>query len=210
MKHKTTYALISILALASCHTTGPTNIRPAQSTPALKAVPEWVNEASQVAAEDAPQIEIETKFIERDFEEGSGVPTSVRDLAQVKGNDILSAPRVTVLAGQVARINIVQELAYPSKDGGKEDLVSEDIGVSCHLRVIPKEDPETLEVDFFADHSELERWVETGEVKQPIISRRQIDTKVLLRSGETTILGGLVSEDRKRELFVAVTPTLVK
>lgn len=229
-----------LLVLAGCHTTGPTSVRPTAAIPVQQNVPEWVNAESPEAAEDAPHIQIETKFIERDFVDGAEAPTDMESLAKTEGTDILSAPKVTVLAGQIAHIQIAQELTYPVEKDGKEEFYSEPIGVSCHLQATPQEDPETFEVKVFADLSEFEGWTDEvdGKPQQPIISRRQVDTTLTLRSGETAIVGGLVSEKalevhdkvpvlgdlpvigvsfnreetklRKRQLFVTVTPALVQ
>ena len=229
-----------LLALAGCHSTGPTSVRPTAAIPVQQSLPEWVEAESPDAAEDAPQIQIETKFIERDFVEGAEAPANIESLAGSEGADILSAPKVTLLAGNLAHIQIVQELTYPVENDGKEEFHVEPIGVSCHLRATPHEDPETFEVKVFADLSEFEGWHDPGDgkPKQPIISRRQVDSTMTLRSGETAVIGGLVREEaveiqdkvpvlgdlpligasfhrdeteiRQRELFVTVTPTLVQ
>ena len=215
-------------------------------------MPGWVKAEKAEPKENARQIRIETKFIEiehKPIEEGESAAAlyvknvnadnSLQELQKQESTDILSAPSVTVLEDQLAKITIAQELKYPDLQDGNIVFNTVNIGVSSHLKVTPGEDPETLNVQLLADVTELDGFQEIMEGKWqfPIISNRRIDTTLTLKSGQTAMVGGLVinkkidvsdklpllgdipilgalftnqgTEDRKREWIVMVTPTIV-
>lgn len=218
----------------------------------IEPLPGWVKAEKAEPKENARQIRIETKFIEiehKPIEEGESAAAlyvknvnadnSLQELQKQESTDILSAPSVTVLEDQLAKITIAQELKYPDLQDGNIVFNTVNIGVSSHLKVTPGEDPETLNVQLLADVTELDGFQEIMEGKWqfPIISNRRIDTTLTLKSGQTAMVGGLVinkkidvsdklpllgdipilgalftnqgTEDRKREWIVMVTPTIV-
>ena len=247
-------SLLLLLAYTGCQTAESDTATGSVNFPkiGIEPLPEWVKAEKTEPEENARQIRVETKFIEIEhnpieeeepaaalYVKNVNADNSLQKLQQQKSTDILSAPSVTVLEDQLANITIAKELKYPELQEGNIVFNTINIGLSSHLKVTPGDDPETLNVQFLADVTELDGFQEIMEGKWqfPIISNRRIDTTFTLKSGQTAMVGGLVinkkidvsdklpllgdipilgtlfttqgTEDKQRELIVMVTPTIV-
>jgi len=138
----------------------------------------------------------------------------------------LSAPRITTLNNQTATIEIVNEFVYPTRyeptlikedlDGdGKFDGVIKGVretrfvnvaqgfetrNIGIVLQVTPNigADKKTITLTLRPEISEATRnaFEYSGEVKLPKFTTRNLTTNIVVKNGETIMLGGLIKETR--------------
>lgn len=138
----------------------------------------------------------------------------------------LSAPKITTLNNQTATIEIADEFVYPSRyeptlikqdlnnDGDFLDVVdgvretrfvnapqgfeTRDVGII--LRVTPSvgTDRETIALTLRPEVSEAtaNAFTFSGEVKLPKFTTRNLNTNIVVKNGDTIVLGGLIKETR--------------
>ncbi len=138
----------------------------------------------------------------------------------------LSSPRITTLNNQTATIEIVNEYVYPTRyeptlikedlnnDGDFLDTVdgvretrfvnvaqgfeTRDIGIL--LKVTPNigadKEAITLMLNPEVSEASANAFEFSGEVKLPKFSTRNLNTNIVVKNGETVVLGGLISETR--------------
>ncbi len=113
---------------------------------------------------------------------------AVRALSQTSGSDLLSAPKVTVLSGNQAEINVSQEFRYPTRytdtesnvgntsgsingggaagvtitPGTPEDFETRNIGVELAVTPIVEEDDYSITLELNPSVTEFEGFVEYG------------------------------------------------
>ncbi len=116
------------------------------------------------------------------------VDVAVRALSQTSGSDLLSAPKVTVLSGNQAEINVSQEFRYPTRytdtesnvgntsgsingggaagvtitPGTPEDFETRNIGVELSVTPIVEEDDYSITLELNPSVTEFEGFVEYG------------------------------------------------
>ncbi|MFT3831527.1 MAG: hypothetical protein QM691_17665 [Opitutaceae bacterium] len=114
------------------------------------------------------------------------VSATVRALAQKKGSDLLSAPKVTVLSGHAASITVARQLRYPrqygqiqsqvGQTGGEssgsagvtitagtpQDFATENVGVDLQVTPVVEEDARSITLDLHPVVTEFEGFVEYG------------------------------------------------
>lgn len=118
-------------------------------------------------------------------------------LASDANSNLISRPSVTTLDNKKATIKIGQIIPVPEVSRGiSGDLISyKEKEVSMTLEVIPHiglNDDITLEV-----HPVLEEiigYTGTSDAPQPITSKREVKSTVLVKDGETLVIGGLMKE----------------
>jgi len=115
--------------------------------------------------------------------------------------EILSAPQVSTLSGQVAGIYVVQDVPYlvseetETAEGEKIPAKYEYITVGVVLQVLPDIVGEDLvQMSVFPMVSRFGPHPEFG-YKQPIFYREIAPTNITVRSGETIVIGGLMREE---------------
>ncbi|MFH1457801.1 MAG: hypothetical protein ABIG31_01375 [Candidatus Omnitrophota bacterium] len=136
----------------------------------------------------------------------------------------LSSPRITTLNNQLASIKVVDEWIYPTRydyeivqfdlngdgdfnDAGEttyknvpKDFVRRDVGIL--LKVIPSigADKKTISLSLIPEVSEAtaDYFTYTGDVKLPKFTSRNLSTTVVVNSGDTVVLGGLIKENRTK------------
>ena len=175
----------------------------------------------------------------------------LRMLEENMGNDLIANPRLLVLDNVTAEIKIVKEVPYQqltnTASGGQLDTTAfQEAGVK--LMVTPHVADENLVrlhlrpdlsrlIGFVEDQSYYEYEPSVTGVR-PIFDRRVADTTLLVKDGDTVVLGGLrrkskysyyarnpffghipcigwlfrskVTEDCQTELVIFVTPRVVK
>ncbi len=124
---------------------------------------------------------------------------AVRALSQTSGSDLLSAPKVTVLSGNQAEINVSQEFRYPTRytdtesnvgntsgslDGGAagvtitpgtpEDFETRNIGVELAVTPIVEEDDYSITLDLNPRVTEFEGFVEYGGPSVAVTAGRTV------------------------------------
>ena len=120
--------------------------------------------------------------------------------------EILSKPRIITVDNRAAMIKVVEQIPIPSyqynTETGRFEINSfefKDIGIILNVTPhINKDDYITL--DIVPEVSKTDSFVRFdsggGAVAEiPIIDIRKTETRVIIRSGETLVLGGLITSD---------------
>ncbi|MDQ8204477.1 hypothetical protein [Pelagicoccus sp. SDUM812003] len=133
--------------------------------------------------------------------DGVDLNVAIRALSQKSGSDLLSAPKVTVLSGNRANINVSQEFRYPTRysdtesdvgstsgslNGGSagvtitpgtpEDFVTRNVGVELAVTPIVEEDDYSITLDLNPRVTEFEGFVEYGGPSIAISGGRTVKT----------------------------------
>jgi type II secretory pathway component GspD/PulD (secretin) len=139
--------------------------------------------------------------------EFSVLSSSVRNVLHViqqkRDVDILAAPRAMVVSGQTATIRAVEEIPYKeivdTAAGGAAALTAtrfKQVGVTLQVQATVTDGNNIfLAVD-------TEQSVTTGvtEASVPVTDTREANTSLLLRDGQTVVMGGLRREERTKQV----------
>jgi type IV pilus assembly protein PilQ len=123
---------------------------------------------------------------------------------QIVTAKLLANPRVLVLDNKEAQIKIIREIPYQeiteTSNGGSIGTTSfRDVGVTLVVTPhVTRDDMVRLKVapEFSVDAGDVTVGTGTTSFPQPQIDRRTAESTLLLKSGETMVLGGL----RKKEI----------
>ncbi|MFH1414446.1 MAG: hypothetical protein ABIG56_06335 [Candidatus Omnitrophota bacterium] len=143
-------------------------------------------------------------------------------LSEKKKIKTLSSPRITTMNNQLATIKVVDEWIYPTRyeyeivqsdlngdgdfsDAGEtsyknvpKDFLRRDVGIL--LKVIPAvgADKKTINLSLIPEVSEAsaDAFEYAGDVSLPKFTSRNLSTTVVVDSGDTVVLGGLIKESR--------------
>ncbi|MDP6685799.1 MAG: hypothetical protein QGI05_02480, partial [Candidatus Omnitrophota bacterium] len=131
----------------------------------------------------------------------------------------LSAPRITTLNNQTATIEVIDEHIYPTRyevslvqydingdgdfdDAGEtewanipQDFVTRDVGILLHVKPSVGVDEKTITLALSPEVSETSTsFTYSGDVSIPQFQTRNLSTSVIVSSGDTVVLGGLIKE----------------
>ncbi|MBU4312844.1 MAG: hypothetical protein KJ706_09030 [Candidatus Omnitrophica bacterium] len=134
----------------------------------------------------------------------------------------LSSPRITTLNNQTATIEVIDEFIYPTRyevslvqydingdgdfnDGGEtewanipQDFVTRDVGILLHVKPSVGVDNKTITLALTPEVSEQDSTTSSysysGSVSIPNFKTRNLSTSIIVQSGETVVMGGLISE----------------
>jgi type II secretory pathway component GspD/PulD (secretin) len=133
-----------------------------------------------------------------------GTVRNVLHLIQEKRNvNILTDPKMLVVSGKSATIDSVEQIPYreitDTGAGGQGALTStqfKDVGVKLEVSVIVTDDN-----DIFLTMSS-EQSVKTGESADgvPVVDSRRVNTSLLLKDGQTVVIGGMRREEKTRQV----------
>jgi type II secretory pathway component GspD/PulD (secretin) len=129
--------------------------------------------------------------------------TLLVDFLKESGNSkLLSNPSVTTSDGKPARIEVVttipiQTINRFSEGAAIQDIATyqyKDIGIT--LDVTPMvNDSGYIMLRCIPSVEEITGWVGPSDNRQPITSKRTVSTDVLVKGGETLLIGGLIKEN---------------
>nr|WP_320050607.1 type IV pilus secretin PilQ [uncultured Desulfuromonas sp.] len=106
---------------------------------------------------------------------------------------VVSSPKVLTLDGESARIEQGTSIPYQSTSDNGTTTEFEDATLS--LEVKPEVNPDgTVILEILASNSSIGSTVSTGAGSAPAIDTKEAETKLLLKSGETTVIGGIYVE----------------
>jgi type IV pilus assembly protein PilQ len=107
---------------------------------------------------------------------------------------VISTPRISTLNGGQAKIS--QGTKIPYQSSGTEGAKTEFVDANLELTVTPVINPDnSMILDITATDSSIGSNVNTGlNTQAPAIDTREAKTKLLVRDGETTVIGGIFVE----------------
>jgi general secretion pathway protein D len=131
----------------------------------------------------------------------------------------LSAPRITTLNNQTATIEVIDEYIYPTRyeaslvqydingdgdfdDAGEtewvnvpQDFVTRNVGILLHVKPNVGMDKKSITLALTPEVSEDAGSIAySGNVNIPKFTTRNLSTSVMVKNGETIVLGGLIKE----------------
>ncbi len=158
--------------------------------------------------------------------------------------NIISTPHVTVLDGKTATINVGTDVPIVTSESSEEDLNGSILrniqyrNTGVNLTVTPIINSDSMVTMTINQSLSEAQTNSTSSIDSPIILNRSISTVLSLKSGETVLLGGLISQNtssttttvpflgdipgvgvlfrsdseghRKTELVVQITPYILK
>ena len=129
----------------------------------------------------------------------------LKQLGQVK---LLSEPRITVMNNEEAQIQVGTDEPFvtssstinSSTSSVAEDVQFIDVGVLLSVTpTINNDDYVTMKIK--PEVSQVSRFVTTSQSNQiPVVQTSELETSVLIKSGTTIVLGGLIEEVRAKDV----------
>ncbi len=114
---------------------------------------------------------------------------------------VLSAPRIAVIDGNEAQINLGDEIPIPQTDAsGRTTFTFKPVGVI--LKITPKVNRDgliTTKVE--PEVSSVVRLITSVGAQVPQIATRKASTTVTARSGESIVIGGMISVEERRTVL---------
>jgi len=111
---------------------------------------------------------------------------------------VLSAPRVAVVDGNEANVNLGDEIPIPQTDAsGRTTFTFKPVGVI--LRIVPKVNRDgliTTRVE--PEVSSVVRLITSVGAQVPQIASRKASTLVTVRSGESIVIAGMITAEERR------------
>ena len=170
---------------------------------------------------EAPAAEFRGLLGDPALQGAAVVPEAIqRRILDLKGVDILSAPRMTTLPGQSAQIRIGQTVKVvggyqKNKETGKSEPVLEDREAGISLTAMAEPDPAdpgilTTTIDLQIVDIPDQPPVESAPGAVAVLSTRSLSTCVRIPNGGTVVLGGLArdegaTKDGKRTTLVLLS-----
>ncbi|WP_197463748.1 type IV pilus secretin family protein [Desulfuromonas sp. DDH964] len=125
---------------------------------------------------------------------GTSLDLRISALEAAGQGKVISTPRISTLNGGQAKISQGTKIPYQSSgpDGPKTEFVD----ANLELTVTPVINPDnSMILDISATNSSIGNTVSTGTGgNAPAIDTREAKTKLLVRDGETTVIGGIFVE----------------
>jgi len=174
---------------------------------------------------------------------GSQLLAYLKALEQSGKVNLLNAPRVTTLSGQMANIQVVRTFPYATKAERTQveltqqaagittqdlypvetyDIAEEITGITLEVRPTVLRESDIITLDLHPEVSKLSERVPISSLATiadpgdslfpdnlgwPIVDSRSTQTSVMLRSGDTIILGGLI-QDQDQDTIERKIPLL--
>jgi len=123
---------------------------------------------------------------------------TIDSLCQRGRAEVLANPKIMTENGKLAKINLIEEIPYlestitPTTGGITQSYSFEEAGITLEAT------PHINKEGFVSMELKTEQSYQTGTTStgQPVIDSRQAETNLLIKDGETVVIGGL----RKREI----------
>lgn len=111
---------------------------------------------------------------------------------------VISAPRIGVLDGNEASVNLGEEIPIPSIDAsGRLTFTFRPVGVN--LRILPRANRDNLiTVRLEPEVSTVREFLNTPSGPVPRLTTRKAQTTITVRSGQSIIIGGLIAAEERR------------
>jgi type II secretory pathway component GspD/PulD (secretin) len=124
-------------------------------------------------------------------------------LKSTGNSKLLSNPSVTTSDGKPATIDVVTTIPIPtisrfSEGAVIQDIVTyqfKDVGITLEVTPVVNEDG-YITLNCRPTVEEITGWVGPADNQQPITSKRAVRTEVIVKNGETLVIGGLMKENK--------------
>lgn len=132
---------------------------------------------------------------------GTSIDLVLSALQSVTNVRVISSPYLTVVDGGTSRLSVGDQIPYTvasqtSNSNGSVTVTQEtdvrDVGVI--LNVTPRVSPDNSVLLDVQQEVSSTRAVSTAAGTDPVIAQRSIDSQILVQSGATVLLGGLIQE----------------
>ncbi|MBU0650588.1 secretin and TonB N-terminal domain-containing protein, partial [bacterium] len=149
---------------------------------------------------------------------------TIHALSENNKTKTLSAPKVATTNNRMARLEVVDEWIYPTSyeaqlvqedingDGDYDDagetktvnvpktFATRNVGIILHVTPSVGIDQETISLALVPEVSEAvgDFFEYSGEVKLPKFTSRNLSTNIMVKNGETVVLGGMVKETKSK------------
>jgi type II secretory pathway component GspD/PulD (secretin) len=119
--------------------------------------------------------------------------------------NVLATPKIVTLDGRTAEINIGKKVPYavPAQSGNAAMYWRvEYLDAGVKLKITPRVlDAGCLLVEIEPEVSAVAEWRVTAAGEFPVISTRNVKTKVRVKDGETILIGGLLSDTARENVY---------
>ncbi|MBU0687597.1 MAG: hypothetical protein KKB81_07115 [Candidatus Margulisbacteria bacterium] len=180
-------------------------------------IPQVVIESKVVEVSEAGLLNLGLRFgsssgslsyvLEQDadsFERGEAFAIGLMALQSKGEADILATPKVVTLDGHPAEIQIGNKVPYavPAQSGSSSIYWRvEYIDAGVKLKITPIVlDAGYILVEIAPEVSNVSEWRTTAAGEFPVISSRNVKTKVRVKDGETIVIGGLISKNDRETI----------
>ncbi len=160
---------------------------------------------------------------------GSYIYAYIKALEEANKANLLFAPKITTISGQHAVIQMIEKIPYAS-DCSRENIGNSQSPIFFEKYTIEEKEPGivldvlpivsernqmiTLEIKPTVEHItksipvvNSESYAQlNGKLNYPVISKKQVTSKITIRSGETIVLGGLI--ESKEAVNIKKVPLL--
>ena len=124
----------------------------------------------------------------------SNINMSIQALVKQDKAKILSRPSITTMSGEEATIQVGGEIPYTTRSDDNPVVKFKNYGIILQLKpVVDADDRITSSV-----HAEVSNMSGESVDGQPILDRRRADSVVIMRSGSTMIIGGLMDSSEQK------------
>ncbi len=124
-----------------------------------------------------------------------------RNIVEDKSTEVLARPTITTLNKMKAKIDLVDEVPYKQLEYINEDQTNtstsyefKETGITLEVTPQISEDG-MIKMEVAPTISEVTGWTEDNV---PFISKRSVETNVIVRNGETLAIGGLIKDNSSR------------
>lgn len=124
-----------------------------------------------------------------------------RNIVTDKSTEILARPTITTLNNMKAKIDLVDETPYKqlefigeSGDSTSTSYEFKETGITLEVTPQISEDG-MIKMEVAPTISEVTDWTPDGV---PFVSKRSVETNVIVRNGETLAIGGLIKDNSSR------------
>jgi general secretion pathway protein D len=175
---------------------------------ATKASQVGIDYGSQMSVQ-TPQVNVNQLFTSQGVAQEAFVTLPTVTLNYLKNNTdarTLSNPRVRTVDGQPAKIHVGDKVPLQSGSiqqalGGSMSTMYEYHDIGIKLDVLPKYHlDDSIFVDLNIEVSSLGQNLGTANQPAYAIGTRNVHTTMILREGETAVIGGLISEGESHSL----------
>ena len=160
----------------------------------------------EMTTNDLNLLGLDWDFTSDGFRLGKTTPeilATLQALAARGETHLLASPDLTAVVGKPAAIHIGDRLPYSlpvqAGDQTRWQIQYLDSGINLNFLLLPAE-AGTILLSLQPEVSSIKYWKQTPGGEFPVLSTRQVETTVLLKSRESFVLAGLYNEEERESV----------